>query len=304
MDLYLPLLAAIVILSVLWLRHEAWSQACFFAFAYFVVALLPAMGLLDNTIFRISLVFDHLQYLASIGPLALAGAGLARLSGFVIPKKPALLARALCACLLLILGMTTWERASAYESDETFWTDAVLKNPGCLVGHNNLGNYLLQKGKLDEAIAQCQKALEIKPTDEKAHYILGLALVQKGQVDEAVWHYQKAVEINSAMQKSTQSWSGSLSKRARRGCFCTIPKGAGNQSQLCGGTLQFWKCSRSRRETGRGDRAIQEALKTRDYAPPHNSEIRSLRRKTGRGDRAIPRGAENKPGAGNPLQPR
>ena len=92
---YLPLLAATAILSALWLRHETRSHACFFAFAYFVVALLPAMGLLDNTIFRISLVFDHLQYLASIGPLALAGAGLARLSGFVIPKKPALLARAL-----------------------------------------------------------------------------------------------------------------------------------------------------------------------------------------------------------------
>ncbi|MBV8378768.1 MAG: tetratricopeptide repeat protein, partial [Verrucomicrobia bacterium] len=234
---YLPLLAAIAILSILWLRHEAWSQACFFAFAYFVVALLPAMGLLDNTIFRISLVFDHLQYLASIGPLALAGAGLARLSGFVIPKKPALLARALCACPLLILGMTTWERASAYESDETFWTDAVLKNPGCLVGHNNLGNYLLQKGKLDEAIAQCQKALEIKSTDEKAHYILGLALFQKGQAEDAFAQYQKALAINPNYVAAHYNFGNALVQE------------------------------------GRLDEAIgqfQEALKTQpDYAPAH-----------------------------------
>jgi len=33
--------------------------------------LLPVLGLIDNPIFRLSLVFDHLQYLASIGPLAL-----------------------------------------------------------------------------------------------------------------------------------------------------------------------------------------------------------------------------------------
>ena len=39
---YLPLLAAIAILSVLWLRHEAWSRACFFAFALFCGG--PAAG--------------------------------------------------------------------------------------------------------------------------------------------------------------------------------------------------------------------------------------------------------------------
>jgi protein O-mannosyl-transferase len=191
---YLPLLAMIVILSILWLRHEAWSRACFFAFAYFVVALLPVLGLIDNSIFRISLVFDHLQYLASIGPLALAGAGLARLSGFVIPKKRALLS-SLCACLLLILGMATWQRTLAYENDETFWMDTLAKNPACWIGHNNLGNDLFEKGRVDEAITHCQKALEIEPNYAEAHYILGLALFQKGQVDEAVGHYQRAVGI-------------------------------------------------------------------------------------------------------------
>jgi protein O-mannosyl-transferase len=268
---YLPLLAAVVLLSILWLRHEAWSHACFFAFAYFVVALLPAMGLLDNTIFRISLVFDHLQYLASIGPLALAGAGLAQLSGFVIPKKPALLARTLCACLLLILGMTTWERASAYESDETFWTDAVLKNPGCLMGYNNLGNYLLQKGRLDEAIAQCQKALEINSTHEKAHYILGLALFQKGQVDEAVWHYQKAVEINPNNAAVHNSLGLALFQKGQaEDSFAQYQKAlAINPNHLAA----HYNFGNALVQEGRLDEAIghfQDALKIQpDYAPAH-----------------------------------
>ena len=152
------------------------------------------MGLLDNTIFRISLVFDHLQYLASIGPLALAGAGFARLSGFVIPKKRVLLSPALCVCLLLILGMTTWQRASAYESDETFWTDAVLKNPACFMGHNNLGNDLLQKGQAEDAFAQYQKALAISPNYVAAHYNFGNALVQEGRLDEAIGQFQEALK--------------------------------------------------------------------------------------------------------------
>ena len=60
-----PLLAVIVVLSILWLKRDSWARPWFFVYAYFLPALLPVLGLVDNTIFRYSLVFDHLQYLAS-----------------------------------------------------------------------------------------------------------------------------------------------------------------------------------------------------------------------------------------------
>jgi protein O-mannosyl-transferase len=192
---FLPLLAVIVILAIFWFKRELWSRACFFAFAYFMAALLPVLGLIDNPIFRFSLVFDHLQYLASIGPLALAGTGLARFSDFIIPKKP-LLQSTLCAGLLVILGMASWQRTWVYESQETLWTDTLAKNPNTWFGRCNLGVVLFQKGQVDEAVAQYQKALEINPNYVAAHYNLGNALFQKGQLEEALAQYQKAVEIN------------------------------------------------------------------------------------------------------------
>ena len=82
---YLPLLAVIVVLFILWLKRETWSRPCFFVFAYFLVALFPVLGLVDHSFWRYSFVADHLQYLASMGPLALAGAGMVRLADFVIP---------------------------------------------------------------------------------------------------------------------------------------------------------------------------------------------------------------------------
>ena len=179
---YLPLLAVIVILSIFWLKRALWSRACFFAFAYFIAALLPVLGLIDNPIFRFSLVFDHFQYLGSIGPLALAGTGLAWFSDFIIPKKP-WLQSTLCAGLLLILGMASWQRTWAYESQETLWTDTLAKNPNSWLGHCNLGLALFQKGRVDDAIAQYQKAVEIYPNYLAAHYNLGNALLQKGQLD-------------------------------------------------------------------------------------------------------------------------
>jgi hypothetical protein len=60
------------LLAVLWLLQGRSCilgvRACLFAFAYFLIALLPVLGLVDNFVFRYSLVFDHFQYLASMGP--------------------------------------------------------------------------------------------------------------------------------------------------------------------------------------------------------------------------------------------
>jgi tetratricopeptide (TPR) repeat protein len=225
---YLPLLAVIVVLAIFWLRSRsggAGSRACFFAFACFVAGLLPILGLIDNYIFR----FDHFQYLASIGPLALAGTALVRLSDFIMPKKP-WLQLALCAGLLLIVGMASWQRARVFKTEDALWTDTLAKDPDSWAAHNNLGivfilkgrlddamvhyqralqinpNYpealtnlavaLFRKGRVDDAVAQYQKALAINPNYVLAHNNLGLALVQRGQVDEAIAHYQKALEIN------------------------------------------------------------------------------------------------------------
>ena len=192
---YLPLLALIVFLIIFWLRRELWSRACLFALAYFVAALLPVMGLIDSYIFHYSFVFDHFQYLASIGPLALAGTGLVRFSDFLIPKKP-WLQSSLCAGLLLALGMASWQRTWVYDSQEALWTDTLTKNPNCWVGYNNLGLVLFQKGQVDEAREYFQKALEINPNYVESHSNLGQALFQKGEVDEAIAQYQKALEIN------------------------------------------------------------------------------------------------------------
>jgi tetratricopeptide (TPR) repeat protein len=211
---YLPLLAVIVILSIFWLKRELWSRVCFFAFAYFIAALLPVLGLIDNPIFCYSLVFDHFQYLASMGALALAGAGLARLSDFILPKKP-WLQPTLCAGLLLILGTATWQRTWAYESEEALWSDALTNNPNCWAGHNNLGLVFFGRGQADEAVQQFQKALEINPNCAEVHSNLGVALGKKGQLDEAVAQFQKALEIDPKYARARCNFGNTLLQKGQ-----------------------------------------------------------------------------------------
>ena len=186
---YLPLLALIIAPLLLWRIGESWCRPLLFALAYYLVGLLPVLGLADRY------VADHYQYLASMGPLALAGAGMVWLADFTIPTRPALRS-GLCAGLLLVLGLLSWQRTWAFEGQETLWTDTLAKNPDCWVACNDLGYALFQKGQVDEAMAHYQTALEINPNYAAANNNLGFLLYQKGQVDKAMAHYQKALGID------------------------------------------------------------------------------------------------------------
>jgi Flp pilus assembly protein TadD len=192
---YLPLLAVISALFILWFKRESWARPWFFVFAYFLVALFPVLGLVGLYFQRYSFVADHFQYLASMGPLALAAAGMVRLADFALPARP-WLRSSLCAGLLLILGVLSWQRTWVYESQETLWTDTLARNPDSWAAHDLLGNALFKRGHVDEAIAQIQKAMEIYPNYPDGHYNLGVALAQNGQVDEAIAEYKKALEVN------------------------------------------------------------------------------------------------------------
>ena len=52
------------------------------------------------------------------------------------------------------------------------------------------------QGRLDEAVACCRRALELKPDFAVAHYNLGNALKDMGNLDEAAASYRRALQLN------------------------------------------------------------------------------------------------------------
>ena len=202
---YVPLVVLIVALVALWpgvldRRRPASASATrpyFFVLAWFISALLPALGLFDPYTNRYSAAYSwvylHFQYLAGMAPLALAGAGIVWLTRTPKPRWMQTLAG---AAVLAILCVSSWHRAWAYESQEALWTDTVAKNPTSWTGHEILGLTFSQQGRTDEAIAHFQKALEIKPDYVDARNNLGIALSQKGRADEAIEQYTKALALD------------------------------------------------------------------------------------------------------------
>ena len=192
---YLPAVAVLAVLAMLWAFRRSGTRPFFLAFAYFVIALLPVLGLAENTIFRYSFVFDHLQYLASMGPLALVGAGAGRIWNHAKPENRWLPIVG-GALLLAVLGIVTWQRTLVYLSPESYWADAVAKNPDSWMVHYNLGDAMDVRGDSPDALAEYRKARDLKPASPAAYDQIGSKLANAGLWNEAAASYRDALVIS------------------------------------------------------------------------------------------------------------
>ena len=100
---FAPIVGALAVVIFLWWRRHGEWRPVFAAAVFFGALLFPVLGFFSVYFFRYSFVGDHFQYLASMGPLALAGAGLTLVLGRV-PVSCARLKLLLPAVLLAMLG--------------------------------------------------------------------------------------------------------------------------------------------------------------------------------------------------------
>ncbi len=217
---FLPFAAAAAGLAVLWWRRDRWRPA-FVAAVFFLALLFPVLDFFAVYFFRYSFVGDHFQYLASMGPLALLGAGLTRL-----PRR--LLAVA-AGALVFVFGGLSWRQSAIYHSSVTLWQATLADNPAAVMawfnlgdslsverrypesivayrealrqrpesadGHNDLGCVLTLTGDVTAAIRELEQAIALKPDFAAAHNNLGNALHAAGRRDEAIAHYTEAIRL-------------------------------------------------------------------------------------------------------------
>ena len=143
---YVPDLLLVLAFGVCWRYRRGWGKAGLFGLGYFVVMLSPVLGFLNIYFMRFSLVSDHWQYFAIIGPIALVAGAVTR-AGEALRGANRPLGVALSGALILALGVLTWKQSHIYADQEALWRDTIAKNPACWMAHNNLGNVLGDKGQ-------------------------------------------------------------------------------------------------------------------------------------------------------------
>ncbi|MDQ6809243.1 MAG: tetratricopeptide repeat protein [Verrucomicrobiota bacterium] len=176
-----------------WQRNGRWRPIAFAA-AYFVIALLPVLGFFDVFFFRYSFVSDHFQYLASMGPLALAASGLAGWFHSDARRRGAVIA--VCTVWLLALGTFSWRQSTMYRDVPSLWQTTLARNGGAWIAHYELARAARERGDTDAAIIEYEKGLAVWPGYAAAHYNLASAYLEKGDARNAIAHYETALRLD------------------------------------------------------------------------------------------------------------
>ena len=206
---YLPGLAILGMLGVLWLRRETWGRSSLLGVGWYLLLMFPVMGFFDIYYHRFSLAADHFQYLASVGLIALvvhAGAvGLER-SGFGETGRSrarlAGAARVLVVLAVGAMGIVAWQRTHVFANDGVLARDAGSKYPTSWIAFQKSAEYSLKQAlrspeaaasSLRRAVYDLEHALSLRPDHPQIHDSLGAAYSLVGRTYDARRHMEIAV---------------------------------------------------------------------------------------------------------------
>lgn len=219
---------ALALPAILWLLRHRIGRGALAGALFFALTLSPVLGFVEFGYMQFSFVADRYQYLAGVGPLAVAISAVANgVRRYRLPKSSL---AASAAVALALLGALTWCQAGVYRDEATFFHHVIERNPtardahlnlsralfesgrweeglaavrthiaqrpNAPLGHYNAGLALQRLGRPDEALQRLQRAILLDGDMDNAHFVAGLALAQLGRLDEAAQHHRRALEIN------------------------------------------------------------------------------------------------------------
>ena len=169
------------------------------------LAILAPTSLMPG---RVQMIVEHRMYLplAAVVTLAVIGiqAVVRRHGGIVF------------AALALGLGLLTALRNEDYRSELGIWSDTVAKRPNNERALGSLGNAWSKiPGRLDDAIAQYEKALRLNPDLAETHTNLGNALKDEGRTKEAITQYEAALRLQPDLAVAHNNLGSALSAEGR-----------------------------------------------------------------------------------------
>jgi tetratricopeptide (TPR) repeat protein len=192
---YLPGLFLVGLSILFWYSRRSWGRACLFGLGYFILALSPALGVLNMTFLTLSRVADHFQYLALPRLMALVVANLCWATRHAPRSTQPLSFILLLLLLLLPLSLLSWRYQRLVGNPEALWRDNIAKNPNSWPARNNLAQILAGRKQFKEAEEQCRAALANQTDAADSHYNLGNALLHQNKIDEAIRALSEAVRL-------------------------------------------------------------------------------------------------------------
>ena len=177
-------------------KNQVWLAA----WLYYVITLLPVLGIVQVGYFPMA---DRFTYLPSLGPFLIAGLGAAwawekavTSMGQSLPAGRLIAIPAIVLCIALVYG--TIRQISIWENSVTLWNYVIAKEPGTLpAAYHNRGLAFKALGRLDRAMEDFSAAITLeRGTAANTFNSRGLAFQEQGRFDRAIEDFSTAITLD------------------------------------------------------------------------------------------------------------
>jgi hypothetical protein len=158
--------------------------------AWFAIALFPVIGFFQAGSQGMA---DRFTYIPGIGLLI---AIVWTLDAAVRARRPRAVLGSACAILTVALAVLSTRQVGVWHDSETLYRHALAVTENNWSVHADLGNVLLESGRLDEAYEHFESAYRLEPRATKTSFGLGLVASARGHLDEAEQHYRETIGLD------------------------------------------------------------------------------------------------------------
>jgi tetratricopeptide (TPR) repeat protein len=190
-------------------RRRPWIAV---GWLWFLGTLVPVIGLVQV---GSQAMADRYTYVPMIGlslSVAFSAAEIGRRSNT---------ARITMAALLLLAAVAwtglTWRQVGYWKDDRTLFGHVAVVMPENHLAHGILGNVHLREHRFDEAMAEYQTALRLRPSYAQAYSNMGMVFELSGHPAEAIERYETALRWSPDLAEAHQNLGSLLASQGRLG---------------------------------------------------------------------------------------
>ncbi|HLO69520.1 MAG TPA: tetratricopeptide repeat protein [Flavipsychrobacter sp.] len=188
----------VLLLAILFLLYRfRKNRTVIFGAALFFITISINIQLIPSRLF---ITTDRYAYFPYVGLFFIIGyiynqlqQSEALAKKYLQPFGIALVAAGLVYCYAI------WERNKTWNNDYVFLTDIIEKNepvPYISRAYGNRGNYFLNNGMINEALADFTSALKVKPDDGQSYYNRAITYVKVSRWQEALADLDSSIKYN------------------------------------------------------------------------------------------------------------
>ena len=180
----------IILLTGICVYFLRWSRAPFAAWIFYLVTLLPVIGLVTV---GAQAAADRYTYLPTLGFLVLLGGGLAYFAKNNGKRAASVLAA--MAPISALLAFLTIGQTGIWKDSLTLWSYEIGLHPGMHIAYINRAIAYGELGRADLAYSDLTEAIRLKPDDIKTYYNRARALSMLQDYRGAIADLTRAIEL-------------------------------------------------------------------------------------------------------------